>query len=573
MRRRWGLALLALAGTARAQTAVIESTLGRGPSDVSAYLPEVGRGLGTPPPRSGAALAVDIELKFGAAPRRLPASALAEIGERVERVAQDLFYSGTRERRAIETLEEMRGRLAKAPGTLAHNPDARALYRRVLLSLIRAYQTNQRLAGESAAELLMKEVVASFVDLPVDPLKDGRALSDLYQRVLRAAPLEATLHVELAGGAGRVFLNERPLEGRDAQLAPGEYRVFVSTPSGDGRLHPLTVTRGETRLRIDVPFEVALETEEFVGFRFDSAAARARDQAGFVDKLGSALGLAQVVVLGAVAPDGEPAVALLAYGPGGELVAGLGVRGAAGAVPAARLVRAAELLARREHDGAVAREGLIELGAQVLEQGGPRAVPAAAVAEPAAAPPAPRSRALPIVAWTGLGLGLTLAVLGAHAAALDGVGTCGATAQLCARVYDTDGIGAAAWGVGALGALLSSTLLIAVEQPRRLRTVALVTAAWGVAALVGGALLLSDDQYPLRYDRDGRGQPVAATADTNAVAVTALALGGAHVLVGAALGIVDAVRARAPRATERARLRLQPSLTPTGAALSLAGSF
>jgi hypothetical protein len=554
------LTLLVPAAARAQQTVLVESTTGRDAAAVDASLPEVVRALGTPAPRSGPSLAVDIELKFGAAPRRLPPSALAAIGEQLERVEQDLFYHGTRERSAVEALEEIRGRLARASGTLAHDAAARALYRRVLLSLIRAYHST--LMADAAAELLMKELVLSFPDLPVDAVKDGRVLFELFQRVQKSAPKEGVLRVELDGGPATVYLNERALDGTRAAVPAGEYRVFVSTPGGDGRLHLVPVGAGVVVLRVDVPFEVALEAEERVGFRYADAAARARDERRFVAKLGTALAADRMLVLGALPVDGQPAVGVISYAlPDAAITDAVAVRGAPGQLAPGALARAVEQLGAPAHAG----DGVVHLGAAALAPAASSPSLTAAAALPPARVERPASTAR-ILAWSGLGLGLTLAVLGVHAAALDGTGTCGATSRLCSSVYNTDGIGAATWAVGGFGALLASTLLIAADEPRRLRTVALVTAAWGAAALVGGALLLADGDYPLAYQRDASGRLVGRTTDTGDLGVAALALGGAHLLAGAVMGLVDALHARAP-------LHAAPLVSPTATGLAVAGRF
>jgi hypothetical protein len=170
-------------------------------------------------------------------------------------------------------------------------------------------------------------------------------LADLYAEVQRTMPLRSAIQVVAPGANVALYVNERRVEGMRVAVADGEYRVFVSTLRGDGRIHKLRVAGAET-LTIDVPFEVSLETDELVGFSFDDAAQETRDEPRFLQKLGAALGVRDLVVMNTLTLDEHPAVALTLHATDkGSRLARVATPGVAGVVPAAQVGQVARRLA------------------------------------------------------------------------------------------------------------------------------------------------------------------------------------------------------------------------------------
>jgi hypothetical protein len=52
-------------------------------------------------------------------------------------------------------------------------------------------------------------------------------------------------------------------------------------PSGDTRVHRINVGDLDSTFAPDIPFEVALSTERYAGFRFDDAGTLARSEARY----------------------------------------------------------------------------------------------------------------------------------------------------------------------------------------------------------------------------------------------------------------------------------------------------
>jgi hypothetical protein len=339
--------LLAISGTANAQsTIVIETVVGQEASEVDRYLPDVVKGLGAPPARSGASLGADIDAHFGPAPGRLSSSALAELQARLKQSERSVFLTGTHVREAIEDMEDIRTRLSDALWTLSKNADARSLYQSVLLKLTRAYQVNTRIPdGTKLAQARMEEVVRYFQDMPPDPNKIEKELADLLATVQKQLPATCSLKVVGAGASGRVCVNGFCATNPAIKLPAGEYRYFVSTGRADSRVHKVTLAPGEKKTApIEVDFESALRTDAFVGFDFESASSRQKGERDFAVMLGRALRADEVAVLKEANAGDKPQIIVASYGSADGTLVAIGTPGAAGVVPSEQLRRAAARL-------------------------------------------------------------------------------------------------------------------------------------------------------------------------------------------------------------------------------------
>jgi hypothetical protein len=345
---------LLVSGAANAEsTIVIETVVNQEASEVDRYLPDVVKGLGAPPARSGTSLGADIDAHFGPAPGRLSSSALAELQARLKQSERSVFLTGTHVREAIEDMEDIRTRLADALWTLSKNADARALYQSVLLKLARAYQVNTRLSDSAKlAQARMEEVVRYFQDMPPDPNKVEKELADLFTTVQKQLPATCSLKIQAAGAAGQVCVNGFCSANSTIKLPAGEYRYFVSTPRAYGRVHKVALSSGDKKSTpIDLDFENALRTDAFVGFDFDSASIRQKSERDFAVMLGRALRADEVAVLKEASAGDKPQIIVASYGTDGTLVS-IGTPGAAGVVPSEQLRRAAARLRLEERAAA-----------------------------------------------------------------------------------------------------------------------------------------------------------------------------------------------------------------------------
>ncbi|HEX4459857.1 MAG TPA: hypothetical protein VIA18_17890 [Polyangia bacterium] len=442
-------------------------------SDVHAYLPDVIAALGQP--LADRALADAVDAHFGPAPAQLSASALAEIAARARQAERNLFFSGTRVRESIDELEAARARLGDAQATLAHDHDARALYQHILLKLSRAYQVTQSPEAAQLAEARMLELVRNVPDLPVDPGRNERELVQLYERLRAAQALTARLVITLPPAAlgAHAFVEGQSVDSaRSLPMRAGDYRLFAAGEHGDGRLHRVTLTRGEVAVAIDVDFEAALRSDRFVGLAYASHASRAKDETRWVGQLAHGLAATRVYVLAADAADGRPGVAVWGYAVderGARLVASSSARGAAGSAAPAEVARAAARVAAALDGGPPAPGVTVMAGRKV------------AAAPSLAAPVAPAvdgdgdggTRALTIAGWSAVAVGLPLAVTGAA------LWHHGSNVQSAALV--TSGAGLAVAGT-------VWTLTTTPAQRPRTRAIAIVSALWGAAAVVAAAL-------------------------------------------------------------------------------------
>jgi hypothetical protein len=345
------VALLACRAAFAQSTAVIESLVGQETSDVDRYLPDVVKGLGAPPARSGTSLGADIDARFGPAPGRLSSSAIAELRARLKQSERNIFLTGTHVREAIEDMEDVRTRLSDALWTLAHSADARALYQGVLLKLARAYQVNARIPDASKlAQARMEEVVRYFQDMPADPNRIEKELADLLTNVKKQLPATSTLKINSVGVVEHVYINGSCFSNANTLKLPvGDYRYFVSGARGDGRVHKLTVGPGvQVSEVVDPAFESALRTDAFVGFVFESSHDRERNEREFATSLGRALKATEVVALEEIGVAGKPLVAISSYRVADGALTEIGTSGAAGVVPPEQLRRVAERLRAEE---------------------------------------------------------------------------------------------------------------------------------------------------------------------------------------------------------------------------------
>lgn len=303
------LALLLVEGAAGAQSALVASYAGRSGAELAPYLKPVADSI-TPSPRWGAQLGKDLIHAFGPSPGVLESDRLADMKDTADKIESGLLLGEVSPDAAIRSLEEERRRLVDKPGSLAVERD---LYAQILKTLVRAYQLRGKATNASAR---MTEYALAFVDRPLTAETNvAPPVLHVYEQVQLALQRDphGSLRVDKGNAGGKVIINGMPAPQRPLPLPQGEYTVFVSTVSGDTRVHQVPVRREDLIIPIDVAFEVALSTEGVVGLRFDSSETLEHAERRYVEKIGRALGLTDVYVVSQVTSDGQPALRLRAY--------------------------------------------------------------------------------------------------------------------------------------------------------------------------------------------------------------------------------------------------------------------
>jgi hypothetical protein len=605
------LAVLACPAARAQSTLVIESLVGQENSDVDRYLPEVVKGLGAPPARSGTSLGADIDAHFGPAPGRLSSSSIAELQARLKQSERNVFLMSTHVRESIEDMEDIRTRLADALWTLSHKPEARALYQAVLLKLARAYQVNTRIPDSAKlAQARMEEVVRYFQDMPPDLNKIEKELTDFFITVQKQLPASSALKVQLGGPSDRICVNGCCFSSSPIKLPAGDYRYFVSGAHGESRVHKVTLAAGERRNEFaDVDFETALRTDAFVGLAYDSAATRDANERGYAAALGRNLKADEVVVLKDSSVGGKPFVVVAAYRTSDRAVVAVGAPGAAGVVPADQLGRAAQRL--RLEERAIAGKAQRPTTAQdqaaglvVLESANrPSAQPPAPTELIATAPvgrhtdqaTAPKRQRSPSAArddgaddptmrnlakwgWVSLGLAVPTSIVGSALYARQYVGTCESTTHLCAHQYSrtvTEDVGFPLVVVGMSFAAVSAFVNVRMYlRPARDLGVELIVV--GATALISGGLYYQPSNVPIAFTRQPNGSVTASTPQTSlhqgTVGLALMGAGAGVAVVGASLVLVDQYVLRPKRDRERAVV-VAPAFAPSFAGLSLSGRF
>jgi hypothetical protein len=402
--------------------------------------------------------------------------------------------------------------------------------------------------------------------------------------------------IQVNAGAGRVCINGSCAAGPVLSVPAGEYRFFVSTPRGDGRVHRVTVRPGEHKaLTIDVDFEVALRTDAFVGFSFDSRTSREMREAGFASTLCRALGAREVVVLGELQFAGERHVALSAYARDRSTLAAVGTPGAPGIVPKEQMRRVAERLraeeaaalggaagptAEQDQSAALvvivgAKKAPAQPPSSVAVAVEPRAEPSAARATPDALPRR-KMKPMEIAGWVYLAVGVPVMIAGSYLSAREYLGTCESPTQLCPHTYSEKTTGKIGFPVMTTGyAAMGLGLLVGwIDADRPARLAGIQLAVDGVAVLVSGGLRYQTANYPIRFDQQPNGSVTKTTPESirqqGTIGIAQMSVGGAFVVGGAALALVDQYVLR-PRG--RGAFAIAPGVSPSSVGLSAEGRF
>jgi hypothetical protein len=455
---------LVLTGLAHAERPIVIVATSPHEPSLHTHVPAVQKALGDV--LAGAPLASAIDARLGPPPARLSPSALALLQARVKQSERNLFFNGTHVRESIADLEDVRARLSDAQGSLAHDRDVRLLLHYVLVKLTRAYQIEHVADAARLADARMEQLVRLFPDHPLDPEHHERELLDLYDRVRKR--LAATAHLQVSLPAGAQLFAEGLVVTSTTPLVPGPYRLFAATGASDGRVQAVELA-GETKLAIDLPLELALRNDPAPSLTYESPAARVAEEPLLVARLGRALGVSRVYVVGA---SPEVTLGLWAYDVGtgdrARLLARVGT--SESPPPIARLVERlmAELAPAAPHSGEP----------RLILVNGPESANSTHPTLTAPARAVPRDgralRALELAGWTAIAAGVPAATVGA---------------ALWPR--------AAGWRAGiplvASGATLALmgsdwVLVAAAIRGRRelARAVALVVAVWAVGALASG---------------------------------------------------------------------------------------
>jgi len=314
------VATLASSPTSARETALILSFVGRGGADLAPYIKPVADAMPQLHPKWDVELRRQADQTFGDPLRTLETEKLEAIKAHTDRIEQGILLGELNPNVGIQQLEGYRKTLAEAPGSLGLDPQARDLYFRVLLLLSNAYAIKDH-PSPLQASARMAELVASFPELPAGATL-APSMRDLYERTKATMDKRrrVTIRVDRSTAPGaKMFINGRPAWCSSATAvvcsqriaADGTYPVFAATASGDGRMHRVGVGDLDVTINVDIPFEVALTTERYVGFHY--ATAQARNEARFVERFGREMDFKTVLVLSQFSEGNAAGVRLKAY--------------------------------------------------------------------------------------------------------------------------------------------------------------------------------------------------------------------------------------------------------------------
>ena len=267
------LALVCGAGSARAapeSPVLVESYVGERPKVAEYYLEILARSMAERPHRHGDALRKEAEaaVSKSAGPRKEVEGmrSLVEDGQR-------LFIEGKFDMAAAQ-LKRARELYLDRVGLVATDSTLRMGLRKALLYLAHCHL---RSGNRKLANIRLAEVVRGFPDK--DPKLTHfapelvNAYNEVRQRLQKTA--NAGLFVETTPPGCLVYLNERyvgmsPVTVTD--LIPGHYRVYVTKDRKPGRVHPVKLAAGETKLTVDYSLDRRFVSRPYVGLRFDDRA-------------------------------------------------------------------------------------------------------------------------------------------------------------------------------------------------------------------------------------------------------------------------------------------------------------
>lgn len=565
------------------ERAVIVASVGHDTTDISAYLPDTVKGLGPPQAWSGTPLAAAVEEKFGPAPVRLTSSVLADLSDRTKKAQRALFFDQTHISESIDDLEDVRGQLAEALWTISMNHDARALYYEVLLALARAYQTNRQLPGANKqAEARMEDVVRYFPDMPVDPKRHEQELYELYVKTRNRLPARFTVKVTIASKppATKVCVNGFCNEEMTFRVPAGQYRFFVWSPRGEGRVHTVAVRDSDVSADVDLDFESMLRTEASTGFRFSDYRERARLEPGFVKRLALALNVPKIIVLGETLVQEQPAIGLISYDAFSKrIITSIATPGTTGVIPSVQLARLAQRVVKEERAAAGkdirptaeqdrAAHFVVLVGAGAANVTLPKLSmhpaqeaesEAPAAAQPIAPAPATSESRLgshrptyfvllgdsPLMrkviyasGWTMLVSAAVMMPLGLYLDFREGIGTCLSSSHLCPQTYDHSTTGEVLEGAGGAFTLGGLFYVLIGSNGEYVRDGGIGLLIAGATTVAGGAVLLYLNQFPINYgDTGGAPQPTTIGLGTEGAAI--IGGGAAAMVAGSIMLIVD----------------------------------
>jgi hypothetical protein len=450
-----GVALLlacAWSGPARAGNSILlQSHAGEIPDDAGTYVAQLVRALGSDAPLHGAALGQKVEASLSgtAGSKSRPVGIQQQVEQGRKRFINGEF------RQAIAKLEQARGQLMKKVALVASDQRLRDTLHKASLFLAHAYLRDKQ--GERATERI-SEVIRSFPDRDLSLVRYGPDLATFYRKVRQELTRQprGSLTITTEAEGCLVFVNERfvgmsPATVKD--LLPGKYRIYVQRPRQQGRIHLVTLNGGSHQVTVDFGLDRVLNTEPFVGFRFEDRAAKEREEVQHAAAVARALDAPMVLLLGFHSYQGRRTLQGTAISAATSRIIRSGMVALEPAAPSPETLRALGqfLVAGKEGGDLIikpAAGGLTD-----LSNGGGGA----------GAEDGPGFFSARIFKWITLGLGVASLATGVALIALDGGGTCEAgSGGLCPERYETMTPGIVLTAVGG-AALVTSGILFYVD--------------------------------------------------------------------------------------------------------------
>jgi hypothetical protein len=319
--------------------------------DLGPLVQPVAEALANLSPRWDAQLAADLDREFGAPPSSIDSATLADYSSRCPAIAQRLDLGEMNAAKGAETLEGFRRTLTSKQGSLASSlgfdSTTRGVYYCTLLTLARTYARAHRYRQATDC---MTALIRDFPERRIDPSKDEDVLVELYRRVKSTFEQQPRTSIRvITTTPAKLYADGRRVEASFPALR-GDYLIFGQTSSsGSTRVHRVAVTVGEAGVMIDVPFEVALQTERVIGWRFDNYDQQRQYERTFAATLCERLILSMVIVLAQGDVNGAPELRLTAYEASGKVLASVSTKAKAENIDPPRAVGLAhELLAKME---------------------------------------------------------------------------------------------------------------------------------------------------------------------------------------------------------------------------------
>lgn len=284
---------------AEPKTILIESYADARPIGMSRYMNEIASALNLPGLLAGDELRARLEATFARPAGKATPEDLQALVKRASEGTSS--YGDANFTVAITQLSQVVDGLARESAALVSDRKLSAVRKEALLTLAQAYVKQHRIEDAKAT---LRELLRSYPEVQDFPAATyPPKIVDLGKAVLKErAESSATLLVDSVPSGRKVYVNEQ-LVGETprtlTKLLPGSYRVYLP-PGGASHRGSVRVVdlRGRaTTLTIETEIDDHLETEEYVGLRFGSAAERERFETPVACAIARKLGASEVIIL------------------------------------------------------------------------------------------------------------------------------------------------------------------------------------------------------------------------------------------------------------------------------------